>query len=93
MEKDTVLTMRGIYKSFPGVKALSNVDFTLRKGEIHALMGENGAGKSTLIKVLTGVYSKDEGENFFWIYAKKVVLLHRFSQKGENINYFKALKN
>jgi len=62
MEKDTVLTMRGIYKSFPGVKALSNVDFTLRKGEIHALMGENGAGKSTLIKVLTGVYSKDEGE-------------------------------
>ena len=62
MEKDTVLTMRGIYKSFPNVKALSNVDFTLRKGEIHALMGENGAGKSTLIKVLTGVYSKDEGE-------------------------------
>ena len=62
MENDTVLTMRGIYKSFPGVKALSNVDFTLRKGEIHALMGENGAGKSTLIKVLTGVYSKDEGE-------------------------------
>ena len=62
MEKDTVLTIRGIYKSFPGVKALSNVDFTLRKGEIHALMGENGAGKSTLIKVLTGVYSKDEGE-------------------------------
>lgn len=62
MEKDTVLTMRGIYKSFPNVRALSNVDFTLRKGEIHALMGENGAGKSTLIKVLTGVYSKDEGE-------------------------------
>ncbi len=54
--------MRGIYKSFPNVKALNNVDFTLRKGEIHALMGENGAGKSTLIKVLTGVYSKDEGE-------------------------------
>ena len=62
MEKDTVLTMRGICKSFPNVRALSNVDFTLRKGEIHALMGENGAGKSTLIKVLTGVYSKDEGE-------------------------------
>ena len=62
MENNTVLTMRGIYKSFPNVKALNNVDFTLRKGEIHALMGENGAGKSTLIKVLTGVYSKDEGE-------------------------------
>jgi len=54
--------VRGIYKSFPGVRALQNVDFTLCKGEIHALMGENGAGKSTLIKVLTGVYSKDAGE-------------------------------
>ena len=62
MEDNIVLTMRGICKSFPGVKALQNVDFTLRKGEIHALMGENGAGKSTLIKVLTGVYTKDEGE-------------------------------
>ena len=62
MENDVVLTMRGIYKVFPNVRALTNVDFTLRKGEIHALMGENGAGKSTLIKVLTGVYTKDEGE-------------------------------
>ena len=61
MEEGIVLTMRGICKAFPNVKALSNVDFTLRKGEIHALMGENGAGKSTLIKVLTGVYEKDEG--------------------------------
>ena len=62
MEKNVVLTMRGIYKEFPGVKALQNVDFTLREGEIHALMGENGAGKSTLVKVLTGVYIKDSGE-------------------------------
>ena len=62
MEDGIVLTMRGICKNFPGVKALNNVDFTLRKGEIHALMGENGAGKSTLIKVLTGVYDKDAGE-------------------------------
>ena len=60
--QNTVLTMRGIYKSFPGVRALQNVDFTLCEGEIHALMGENGAGKSTLIKVLTGVYAKDAGE-------------------------------
>ena len=64
MRDGVVLEMRGIYKSFPGVKALRNVDFTLREGEIHALMGENGAGKSTLIKVLTGVYSKDDGEIF-----------------------------
>ncbi|MBQ3841460.1 MAG: sugar ABC transporter ATP-binding protein [Ruminiclostridium sp.] len=64
MREGSLLEMRGIYKSFPGVKALQNVDFTLRKGEIHALMGENGAGKSTLIKVLTGVHVKDEGEIF-----------------------------
>ena len=62
MEDGIVLTMRGICKNFPGVRAWQNVDFTLRKGEIHALMGENGAGKSTLIKVLTGVYEKDAGE-------------------------------
>ena len=62
MQDDIVLTMRGICKYFPGVKALEHVDFTLRKGTIHALMGENGAGKSTLIKVLTGVYPMDAGE-------------------------------
>ena len=62
MDNNVLLTMRGIYKEFPGVKALQNVDFTLRKGEIHALMGENGAGKSTLVKCLTGVYEKDSGE-------------------------------
>ena len=62
MKDGIVLTMRGICKRFPGVMALDRVDFTLRKGEIHALMGENGAGKSTLIKVLTGVYAKDAGE-------------------------------
>ena len=61
LEKD-LLTMRHITKVFPGVKALSNVDFTLRKGEIHALMGENGAGESTLIKILTGVYQHDGGK-------------------------------
>ena len=59
-----LLQMRGICKYFPGVNALQNVDFTLRSGEIHALMGENGAGKSTLIKVLTGVYVKDGGKIF-----------------------------
>jgi monosaccharide-transporting ATPase len=59
---NNILQMKGIYKSFPGVKALKNVDFSVRKGEIHALLGENGAGKSTLIKVLTGVETLDEGE-------------------------------
>ncbi|MDF2512608.1 MAG: sugar transporter ATP-binding protein [Herbinix sp.] len=57
-----ILMMRHISKNFPGVVALSNVDFTLREGEIHALMGENGAGKSTLIKVLTGVEEFETGE-------------------------------
>ena len=63
MLSEIILKMKGINKSFPGVRALHNVDFVLRKGEIHALMGENGAGKSTLIKVLTGVYEKDAGQN------------------------------
>lgn len=57
----TLLSMKGIMKSFPGVMALEDVDFSLRKGEVHALMGENGAGKSTLIKVLTGVEHPDRG--------------------------------
>jgi simple sugar transport system ATP-binding protein len=58
---DIILKMCGIDIRFPGVHALDNVDFTLRRGEIHSLMGENGAGKSTLIKILTGVYRKDGG--------------------------------
>ena len=72
MQNDVVLSMRGIGKTFPGVRALHNVDFTLRKGEVHALMGENGAGKSTLIKVLTGVYAKDAGT--ISIEGKEVVI-------------------
>ena len=62
MKEKAVLELHNIHKSFPGVRALSAVDFTLCEGEIHALMGENGAGKSTLIKVITGVYEKDEGQ-------------------------------
>ena len=62
MAQKTILTMKGITKTFPGVKALSNVDFKLCEGDIHALMGENGAGKSTMIKVLTGIYPFDAGE-------------------------------
>jgi monosaccharide-transporting ATPase len=58
---DFILTMNNISKAFPGVNALENVDFSLKRGEIHALVGENGAGKSTLIKVLTGVEHPDIG--------------------------------
>lgn len=60
-----LLEMRNISKEFSGVKALNDVNFTVNKGEVHALMGENGAGKSTLIKVLTGVYQRDGGETVF----------------------------
>jgi len=60
--ENSLLEMRGIWKGFPGVQALTAVNFTVRRGQIHALMGENGAGKSTLIKVLTGVYRRDAGE-------------------------------
>ena len=72
MRDGAVLEMHGIYKTFPGVKALQNVDFTLRRSEIHALMGENGAGKSTLIKVLTGVHIKDGGDIFISGHDKPV---------------------
>ncbi len=58
---DTLLSMQGIDKGFPGVQALQSVDFDLREGEIHAIVGENGAGKSTLIKILTGVERPDAG--------------------------------
>ena len=59
------LQMQGMVKDFPGVRALDNVDFDLREGEVHCLLGENGAGKSTLIKILTGVYQPDGGKIYF----------------------------
>lgn len=83
MKENSVLEMRNISKSFPGVRALQNVDFTLCEGEIHALMGENGAGKSTLIKVLTGVYSKDSGE--VYVKGHDNVVSIRSPQDAQNI--------
>ena len=83
MKEKSVLEMRNIHKSFPGVRALQAVDFNLQEGEIHALMGENGAGKSTLIKVLTGVYEKDEGEIFLKGNDKAVVI--KSPQDAQNL--------
>ena len=71
--EETILSMRDIDKSFPGVHALDHANLEVRRGEVHALMGENGAGKSTLMKVLTGIYSKDSGKI---VYEGKEVEFH-----------------
>ncbi|MCM1374395.1 MAG: sugar ABC transporter ATP-binding protein [Muribaculum sp.] len=83
MKEKSVLEMRNIHKSFPGVKALQGVDFNLCEGEIHALMGENGAGKSTLIKVLTGVYEKDEGQ--IWLKGIDKAVIIRSPQDAQRL--------
>jgi len=72
-QNDVILEMKNISRSFPGVKALNQVNLEIKKGEVLALVGENGAGKSTLMKVLAGVYSRDEGEI---IYQGKSVSYH-----------------
>ena len=63
--EDTIIKIKNLNKHFTGVKALDDVSFSVRRGEVHALMGENGAGKSTLIKILTGIYRADSGEIIF----------------------------
>ena len=67
---DTVLEARGITKRFPGVIANDQIDFEIKAGEIHAILGENGAGKTTLMNVLFGMHQPDEGE--LYLYGKKV---------------------
>lgn len=79
---ELIIKMKDISKSFSGIKALNKVNIEFRKGEIHALMGENGAGKSTLMKILTGIYSKDEGE---------IYLLNEETKKIENIDIISPL--
>jgi simple sugar transport system ATP-binding protein len=91
-----VVEIKKLSKSFPGVKALSEVDFTLNRGEIHGLMGENGAGKSTLIKVLTGLYKKDDGEILldgqpFELSSPEEAPKHGISTVYQEINLIPAL--
>src|SRR5688572_33282773 len=68
--QDEILRLEGIVKRFAGATALDGVDFTLRRGEVHALVGENGAGKSTLIKIMTGAYRRDGGQ--MWLEGEPV---------------------
>jgi simple sugar transport system ATP-binding protein len=82
-----IVAMKGIYKSFPGVQALEDVDFSLKRGEIHALVGENGAGKSTLIKVLTGVEKPNKGT--IMLNGKEVLMrsIHQAQELGISTVY------
>ena len=66
MEDNILLRVENISKTFPGTKALKNIDLTVRKGEIHALMGENGAGKSTLSNIIGGVFKPDDGGTIYF---------------------------
>jgi ribose transport system ATP-binding protein len=71
----TLLRVTGLSKTFPGTKALDNIDFDVRAGEIHALVGHNGSGKSTLIKVLSGYHSPDAGAQA-WLDGEPVDFAH-----------------
>ena len=82
--KRTILELKNISKSFPGVKALDNVSLRLNEGEVLALVGENGAGKSTLIKIITGIYTPDEGE--VYLYSKKVTMANSRKAFENGIN-------
>lgn len=70
-QNDSMLEVKNITKRFPGVLALSDVSFQLKRGKVHVMMGENGAGKSTLMKIITGIYHPDEGE--IYLHGEKVV--------------------
>lgn len=101
MAEDYILELQGITKIFPGVKALDNVHFQLKEGEIHAIMGENGAGKSTFIKVITGVHEPEEGDIF--LRGKKVVFknpkdaqnasIAAIYQHGTSYNFLSVTEN
>lgn len=77
-----ILSLHGIHKQYPGVKALDNVDFTLQPGEVHVLFGENGAGKSTLISILSGANQPTAGEMRFLDHEVKFKNVYDARQKG-----------
>jgi ribose transport system ATP-binding protein len=77
--------MEGIYKSFPGVQALSDCQFELRSGEVHALVGENGAGKSTMMKILGGIYEKDAGHIYLDDREVNITSPHKAQELGISI--------
>ena len=87
MSEELILRTENICKSFNGIQVLKNVNLEIRKGEIHALMGENGAGKSTIIKIITGVYTKDDGE--IYIDGRHVVINNRHdaAEAGVSVIY------
>ena len=87
MASQYVLELRSINKSFPGVRALDNVDFSLRRGEVHCLIGENGAGKSTLIKIISGAYARDSGEIYFNGHLVEHLNAQKARQLGVSVIY------
>jgi ribose transport system ATP-binding protein len=85
--ENIILEVKNISKSFPGVKALDNVNFSLKKGEVHALVGENGSGKSTLVKILSGAYIKEEGEIIIKGNILKETSIDSMYKKGIQVVY------
>ena len=85
MQKDIILEMKNICKSFSGNKVLHNVDLSIKRGEVHVLVGENGAGKSTLMKIISGVFTKDEGEILFEGQPVKTMDIKRAQELGISI--------
>ena len=83
MTGDISLKMNQICKSYPGVQALNHVDFELRKGEVHALLGENGAGKSTLCKIIAGAQPMDSGE--YYLFGERIEQLSPLEAKEKGI--------
>ena len=78
---DSIIKFDNVGKQFPGVKALDNINFNVKKGEVHALLGENGAGKSTLLNILHGVYNIYDGD--VWIKGEKI----NFQSESNEIKY------